>query len=67
MDARHADELRTTVAKYLHTRRALGYTQVRTEKLLRQFIDYPAVSEATGISTMSALSWANLPEGSDGS
>lgn len=65
MDAQHADELRATLAAYLHTRRALGYTLVRTEKLLRQFIDYLAASEATGISTTSALSWANLPEGSD--
>jgi integrase len=67
MDAQHADKLRATLSAYLQTRRALGYTLVRTEKLLRQFIDYLVASEATGISTASALSWANLPEGSDGS
>ena len=67
MDAQQADGLRAALVEYLHTRRALGYRLARTEKLLRQFIDYLLASEATGISTASALSWANLPERSDGS
>lgn len=65
---RHAGEtLRIMLAEYLQTRRALGYTLARTEKLLNQFIDYLTASDATGISTATALSWANLPENSDGS
>ena len=67
MDAQQADGLRATLVEYLRTRRALGYQLARTEKLLRQFIDYLLASGATGISTASVLSWASLPERSDGS
>ncbi|MBB2996781.1 tyrosine-type recombinase/integrase [Paeniglutamicibacter cryotolerans] len=40
---------------------------MRTEKLLNQYIDYLLASDADGISTATALSWANLPQKSDGS
>lgn len=67
MDAETVDALRVTLTEYLQTRRALGYTLARTEKLLNQFIDFLAESDATGIGTATALSWAILPESSDGS
>ena len=45
MDAETVDALRVTLTEYLQTRRALGYTLARTEKLNRTGfdgdIDYP--------------------------
>ena len=67
MDTEVGDGLRLALAEYLQTRRALGYTLARTEKLLNQFVGYLLASEAAGISTESALSWASLPEKSEGS
>lgn len=66
MDAEIGDGLRLALAEYLQTRRALGYKLARTEKLLNQFVDYLLASDAVGISTASALSWASLPEKSEG-
>ncbi|WP_211882976.1 tyrosine-type recombinase/integrase [Pseudarthrobacter albicanus] len=67
MDAEIGDGLRLALAEYLQTRRALGYKLARTEKLLNQFVDYLLASDEVGISTSSALSWASLPEKSEGS
>lgn len=67
MDTEIGDGLRLALAEYLQTRRALGYTLARTEKLLNQFVDYLVASDAAGINTASALSWASLPEKSEGS
>ncbi|WP_022885752.1 tyrosine-type recombinase/integrase [Glaciibacter superstes] len=67
MDTKTGDGLRLALAEYLQTRRAVGYTLARTEKLLNQFVDYLVASDAAGMSMASALSWATLPEKSDGS
>ncbi|MGP9618453.1 tyrosine-type recombinase/integrase [Arthrobacter sp. AOP36-A1-22] len=67
MNARSGDRLRLALAEYLRTRRALGYALARTEKLLNQFIDYLLATDAAGINTATALSWANLPQAAQGS
>jgi integrase/recombinase XerD len=67
MNTEAGEGLRLALAEYLQTRRALGYTLERTEKLLNQFVEYLVESDAASISTTSALSWANLPEKSAGS
>lgn len=67
MDAQASNALRIELLEYLRTRRALGYTLARTEKLLNQFIDFLETSKTTGLNTEAALSWATLPARSDGS
>jgi|AntAceMinimDraft_13_1070369.scaffolds.fasta_scaffold01164_11 integrase len=49
MDAQHADKLPATLAEYLHTRRALGYTLVRTFARFVSFTDPDVEVPAMGL------------------
>jgi len=55
--------LRTGVEDYLSVRRALGFTLVDTERLLRQFTCFAETVGADTITTDLALQWATLPSG----
>ncbi|WP_245490200.1 MULTISPECIES: tyrosine-type recombinase/integrase [unclassified Mesorhizobium] len=46
-------------------RRALGYTLVRSEKLLAQFLTYLEAQGEDHLTTKTALAWAMLPAGAD--
>jgi len=54
--------LRLALADYLSLRRSLGYKLRRSEKLLRQFIDFLEAAGAHTITTKHALAWACQPE-----
>ena len=55
--------LRRALSDYLATRRALGYTLKRAEKLLAQFLTYLEDLGEEHVSTETALAWARLPTG----
>jgi integrase len=55
--------LRAAVADYLAIRRALGHKLVKTEWLLRRFLDHLEERGAETVTTEEALAWAMLPEG----
>lgn len=57
--------LRQALADYLAMRRALGYTLVRSEKLLAQFLTYLEAQGEDHLTTKTALTWAMLPAGAD--
>ncbi|TJV89387.1 MAG: integrase, partial [Mesorhizobium sp.] len=57
--------LRQALADYLAMRRALGYTLVRSEKLLAQFLTYLEARGEDHLTTKTALTWAMLPAGAD--
>lgn len=57
--------LRQAPADYLAMRRALGYTLVRSEKLLAQFLTYLEAQGEDHLTTKTALAWAMLPAGAD--
>lgn len=50
--------LHQALADYLRVRRSLGYKLQRSEKLLRQFLNYLDAAGAESISTEHALTWA---------
>jgi integrase len=52
--------LRESLAEYLAVRRALGYRLERTEKLVRQFLDYLDAIGADRMTVEHALMWATL-------
>lgn len=52
--------LRLAVDDYLSLRRALGFTLVDTERLLRQFVCFAETLGADTITTDLALRWATL-------
>lgn len=57
--------LRRALTDYLTMRRALGYTLVRSEKLLAQFLTYLEAQGEERLTTKTALAWAMLPAGAD--
>ncbi|PBB77844.1 integrase [Mesorhizobium sp. WSM3879] len=59
------ERLRQALADYLAMRRALGYTLVRSEKLLAQFLTYLEAQGEDHLTTKTALAWAMLPAGAD--
>ncbi|MGI8946733.1 MAG: tyrosine-type recombinase/integrase [Ornithinimicrobium sp.] len=58
-------DLRAELDRYLSIRRALGFTLVRAERLLNDFIDWlHAGGTSSGIiTTHDAVAWASLPSG----
>lgn len=56
--------LRSSLADYLATRRALGYKLERAEKLLGQFLAHLEARGAKTITIEEAVAWAKLPGGS---
>lgn len=56
-----ARPLARELADYLALRRALGYSLVRPEKLLGQFLDYLGSRGESVITLPTALQWAQLP------
>lgn len=57
--------LRESMAEYLAVRRALGHQLDRTEKLLRQFLDYLDATGSDQITVERAVAWATLPAGGE--
>jgi integrase len=55
--------LRQAAADYLHLRRGLGFSLVRDEKLLGQFLRWLEEQDADTITVSRALAWAQLPQG----
>ena len=53
--------LRQVLVNYLAVRRALGYTLVKAEMLLGQFLTYLEDLGEQRVSTQTALAWATLP------
>ena len=54
--------LRQASTDYFAIRRALGFTLVRSEKLLAQFITYLEDHDEARITTATAVAWATLPQ-----
>lgn len=57
--------LRESMAEYLAVPRALGHQFDRTEKLLRQFLDYLDATGSDQITVERAVAWATLPAGGE--
>ncbi|MGP3919965.1 tyrosine-type recombinase/integrase [Nonomuraea sp. 10N515B] len=57
----HVSRLHQRLEEYLAIRRAMGFKMERHAKLLRQFLEYLAASQATTVTVDHALAWAALP------
>lgn len=57
--------LRGQLADYLALRRSLGFSLVRTEKLLKQFLAFCDTTGTDHVTVSAALTWATVPGGSN--